>query len=159
MMIESLLHHYFGNFLITFKATTQAHTYQIVNYHQKNAYLQNTLPTSGPVVLVNHNTGYELPDPILLQTHTIITRILHATGKGEEVEKILRDQDKTSVLAKDGSTDISRLLSATALGNLSSRPLGQRLVNMRQPSPSSEGKARSNPHVYPSVDIKKENIR
>ncbi|KAF7121679.1 hypothetical protein CNMCM5793_009151 [Aspergillus hiratsukae] len=56
---------------------------------------------------------YPLPSPKLLQLHCAVANILHATGRGEKLGRILRDYGATGALARDGSTIISELLSVT----------------------------------------------
>lgn len=77
---------------------------------------------------VNHNTPYDPPEPVLLEIYTIITRILHATGKAEQIDKLRYKKDHTGALAKDGSTNIVAIVSVLSLKILSSLP---RLPNPR----------------------------
>lgn len=109
-------HPYFGQFEISFEATATPDTYRVMNH------VPNVIPFSLPpqVRFVCHDGRYELPSPQLLQVHAAIARILHASGQAEEIDQVLRDQDATRVLAKDGSTDLSALLSATSLSAMSS---------------------------------------
>ena len=70
----------------------------------------------------NHNShipGWQLcsPDPILLETHYLIAKMINASGRGEIVKEIQGDYDGIHTLAKDGTTVVSRLLSITILGS------------------------------------------
>jgi hypothetical protein len=109
------VHSYFCQFDIAFEATEIPHTYRLINY------FPNVIPFQLPsqVKFVCHDGRYELPGPELLKTHAAIARILDASEQGWDIDEILRHQDDTRVLAKDGSTDISALLSATSLSVLS----------------------------------------
>jgi hypothetical protein len=116
MTMQKEYHTYFGQFEISFEATATPNTYRVMNH------APNIIPLSLPpqVRFVCHDGRYELPSPELLKTHAAIARILDASEQGWDIDNILRHQDATRVLAKDGSTDISAFLSATSLSALSS---------------------------------------
>ena len=152
------LHFHFGRFNIALEATNQEHTYRIQNY-KPNRYATHALPSSGFVTFVNHNNHHELPSPILLQVHATIARILHATGKAEQADKLLRDKDDIGVLAQDGGTDVAALLSATSLAPLSSRSPSSRNPSARPPSTARDGKAPAFPKAHLTGNSKKENAR
>lgn len=44
-----------------------------------------------------------------------MARILHATGRGEVIEKILRDYDETGAMDTDETTDISSCFQSLRL--------------------------------------------
>lgn len=117
--MDRALHFPFGRFDIALEATDQIHTYRIQNYTPRKPAVTNLLPASGLVTFVNHSTSHELPSPALLEFHAIIARILHATGKVEQVDKLQRDKGDVGFLARDVSTDVAALLSATSLAPLS----------------------------------------
>ena len=50
------------------------------------------------------------PSPFLLKVHSSLCQLLHASGSGEVIDKILRDWGWYKVLADDGSD--AALLSA-----------------------------------------------
>ena len=56
------------------------------------------------VQLVSHS-GQVLPRPELLGIHAAIAKILDASGKGEQIDRILWDLPDTRCLASDGNTD------------------------------------------------------
>ena len=62
-----------------------------------------------------HDGRFPLPSPILLQVHYAIAHSLHATGSGEKIGRILHDYGGTGLLASNGSTDVSQLLSVNKL--------------------------------------------
>ncbi|GIJ88851.1 hypothetical protein Asppvi_007779 [Aspergillus pseudoviridinutans] len=72
------------------------------------------LPASGTIRMTGHD-GFPLASPILLQVHCAVASILHATGEGAKIARVLRDYDATGGLASDGSTNVSQLLSLTKL--------------------------------------------
>ena len=156
--MDRTLHFQFGRFDIALEATDQKHTYRIQNY-KPNALATKFLPPSGSVTFVNHNNHHELPSPILLQVHATIARILHATGKAEQADKLLRDKDDIGVLAKDGGTDVAALLSATSLALLSSRSHGPSNPHAGPPSTARDGKAPAFPKAHPTGNSQKENAR
>lgn len=154
MTMNSTLHHLFGLFIISLEATDKDNTYLIKNYKPS---LMETSMLPQMATFINHDARYELPNPILLEVHAIIARILHATGKAEEADKLRRDKDDTGVLASDGSTDVTALLSVTSLSALSSRPTGNIAIDAQQQSETTESKAQANRGGRPFVDMKKEN--
>jgi hypothetical protein len=62
------------------------------------------------VVKFKKHNHCDLPSRVLLETHAAIARIFHASGKAEELDRILRDHGEIRCLASDGSTDIQTLL-------------------------------------------------
>lgn len=52
---------------------------------------------------------------MILNTHAALAKILHASGKGEQIDKVMRDEDQLRCMAADGSTDILRLYIAREL--------------------------------------------
>lgn len=123
MTMDKSLHTLFSKFAIAFEATDQTHEYKIKNYKPNHKDTWILKERDNKVKFVNHDSRYELPDPILLETHAIIARILHATGKIEQVDRLQDKKDSIGVLAADGSTDIAALLSVTSLSVLSSRSI------------------------------------
>lgn len=68
------------------------------------------------ITLTNHDARFRDPNPGFLAVHAAIGNILNASGRAEFIEKLLRDLDNADfLLAKDGSTDISSLLSVSGL--------------------------------------------
>lgn len=123
LTMERLLHFPFGRFDIALEATDQVHTYRIQKYTPNDLVVATLLPASGLVMFANnHGTSHELSSPALLEVHATIARILHATGKAKQVDKLQRDMGDIDFLARDGSTDVAALLSVTSLGPLSYAP-------------------------------------
>ncbi|OJJ43555.1 hypothetical protein ASPZODRAFT_28222 [Penicilliopsis zonata CBS 506.65] len=115
MMLEAGVHSHFGLFKLALEPTETPNQYQIKTFGPVMASTDLILPQSRLVTLVAHDGREELPSPILLQLHAAIASILHATGRGEAIEKTFRDYGNIEVLARSGSTDISRLLSVSSL--------------------------------------------
>ncbi|PWY92227.1 hypothetical protein BO70DRAFT_357361 [Aspergillus heteromorphus CBS 117.55] len=109
------LHVYFGTFDFALEALREPNSYRIKVFDPQHAFVR-TLPSSGIVTFEQHDARYQLPSPELLFVHATIAKILHATGKAQEADNISRDKDSTGVMARDGSTDITRLLSTTSIG-------------------------------------------
>ncbi|KAJ9214202.1 hypothetical protein DTO166G4_4259 [Paecilomyces variotii] len=122
MTLDPGLHSMFGRFTIALEATNQQDVYTLKNYKPRQA---QTFLVRGieKVKFENHNTPYAVPDPILLETHAIIARIVHATGMAERVYQLQWKKDDTGTLAANGSTDVESLLSISSLAILASRPL------------------------------------
>lgn len=141
MTMDSILHKQFGNFRLALEPTSQENVYHIQLYRLPSG-VKKHLPSNDMVTFRSHDPRYELPSAVLLGIHATVARILHVTGKGEEAERILREKEDIGVLASDGSTNVSTLLSLT---NLSSRTATEQ-------KPTNTG-----PHQ--PVDDKRENIR
>jgi hypothetical protein len=62
------------------------------------------------VTFIAHHGEYELPAPSLLQAHAALAKILHATGMGEYIEKVLREREELIGFAENSTTDLRRLL-------------------------------------------------
>ncbi|PGH31494.1 hypothetical protein GX50_05736 [[Emmonsia] crescens] len=119
MMLIPSLHTEFGQFHFALEATTTIHQYRLKTYRNFATINNHLLPTNRIVTFTNNDTQYPLPHPILIEIHTAIANILNATGRGELVERIQREQrDAEGVLAKDGSTDIGQILSCSRLSLL-----------------------------------------
>lgn len=73
--------------------------------------------------MTSHDGRFPLPEVQYLQLHAAVGNILHVSGRAESIKKLLRhlEESERSVLAKDGSTNISDLLSVSDLSLLASR--------------------------------------
>ncbi|KAI2732013.1 hypothetical protein CBS147332_1152 [Penicillium roqueforti] len=134
------LHFYFGRFYFAFEET------QVPNKYRLQVYRPNVFspPLPRTVKFVSHNPRYALPSPELLNFHAAVARIFHASGAADHIDKAFRDLGETSVLAKDGSTDVSAMLAVTSLG-----VLGSRTGNIQQtPATFSGPKAQSVSKVH-----------
>lgn len=144
----NVIHVYFGQFEIAFEAADTANTYRVVNYAPQKLIIN--LPQQ--VTFECHNNKYELPSPELLGIHATIAKILHASGQGEAISRILQDRDDTAVLARDGSTDIEALLAATSLSAPSLRQRSHSRDPEQEPKPSPR-------NISGQSDTRKENVR
>ena len=115
LILTEPLHRDFRMFNFALEGTNIPDQYRIKKFHRLDGVSNLTMPSSGVVTLTCHDPQYPLPDPILLSIHAAISNILNATGRGEVVDKIIQDYNTTKVLARDGSTDISQLLSISTL--------------------------------------------
>ncbi|KAJ5124344.1 uncharacterized protein N7515_008169 [Penicillium bovifimosum] len=125
MTMSNFLHRHFGRFGFSFEATSKPHRYRIQNYRSRLRLPQELLPRT--VVFNSYDERYDLPNPELLKVHATVAHIFHASGAAHHIEKALRDLGGHSMLARDGSTDISSMLAATTLG-----VLGSRVINDQQ---------------------------
>ena len=64
------------------------------------------------VVRFQKHADVDLPDPVLLEMHAALAKILHASGMPEHIDDVLRKREEIRCLATDGSTNVSRLLFA-----------------------------------------------
>ncbi|KAL2696814.1 hypothetical protein AAEP93_002109 [Penicillium crustosum] len=98
--MASVFHEDFGKFRFVLEATTY--------------------PTKTFITLTNHDDRFRDPNPEFLAVHAAIGNIPNASGRAGIIE-LLRDfEDADPLLAKDGRTDISALLSVNRLLVLSS---------------------------------------
>src|SRR6201999_2160227 len=100
-------HDEFGKFEIFFEPYgDQPHTYQI-----KSVYTGLLCPAILPVVrtlFLTDTRTIDPPSPRLLAIHRAIAHILHLSGAGGYIERILRDLDEGEVVA-DGSTPLGHI--------------------------------------------------
>ncbi|PKY09261.1 hypothetical protein P168DRAFT_332836 [Aspergillus campestris IBT 28561] len=115
-----MVYDHFRAFKFALEKTDVEHRYKIINYRPRDI-VGTYFPGSGIVSFEAADSRFELPSPELLEFHATIARILHASGKAKQAEKILKDRKSTTSLAGDGSTDICAMLSTTSLGVLGSR--------------------------------------
>lgn len=118
--MASVFHEDFGKFHFILEPTTVQNRYRLKKFPTRSLLLN--YPTEDFITLTNNDPRFRDPNPEFLAVHATIGNILHASGRAELIEKLLRDLDDADpVLAKDGSTDISNLLSVSCLSVLSSR--------------------------------------
>jgi hypothetical protein len=115
------LHSEFSRFRIIFEWVGPGDRYNYKTFRDFHNTITPFLPRDGFFTLHSYDSRFPLPHRNLLAMHAAIGNILHATGAGERIEKILQDLEGASDgLAPDGSTKISRLLSVSRLSLLSS---------------------------------------
>ena len=126
MMMLLALHPDFGDFKLIFEATDTPHRYRIKTFDGFSTVYFPHLPQADTygrryVQFRSHDTNFPLPNPLFLAVHAAIGNILHATGRGEEIDQLLNDLEGagSSGLARDGSTNIGDLLSVSRLSVLS----------------------------------------
>ena len=111
MMLSNYLHDEFGSFRLALEPTGNTNEYRVKTFRRFPTFCQAFLPVNGVITMTAHDERFPLPSPILFQLHCAIANILHATGQGEKIDRVLRDYDDTARLASDESTNISQLLS------------------------------------------------
>ncbi|KXG48990.1 uncharacterized protein PGRI_028600 [Penicillium griseofulvum] len=122
MMMTTPIHEEFGLFHFVFEDTTTPNCYHLKLFPRFGSGYIPLLPSNRIVTLTSHDPRFSLPRAKHLQLHAAIGNILHASGRGEKIEKLIRDLEEVggSALSKDGSTNISDLLSVTHLSLLAS---------------------------------------
>ncbi|KAF8470753.1 hypothetical protein BDZ91DRAFT_549653 [Kalaharituber pfeilii] len=103
------LHEAFDKFKFVLEPTSNDHIYRIKTYRGFPTAQFRNLPENRLVTLTNHYPMHSLPHSILFGLHASIAQILHASGMGEYLEKLLRDRELCRFLAPDGTTDIESL--------------------------------------------------
>lgn len=119
LMMASVFHEDFGKFRFILEATTVPNRYRLKKFPNHSFLLK--YPTETFITLTNHDGRFSDPNLEFLAVHAAIGNILNASGRAGIIEKLLRDfEDADPLLANDGSTDISGLLSVSRLSVLSS---------------------------------------
>ncbi|KIJ53448.1 hypothetical protein M422DRAFT_25327, partial [Sphaerobolus stellatus SS14] len=99
----------FGDFSVYFEPTEVQHCYVTrSDFGQLNEIH----------VDFSSNSGVLPPDPRYLAIHAAFAKVLFASGAGEYIERYYRDQAELGVLASNGSTDVSILLSRLNMINV-----------------------------------------
>ena len=122
MMMINSLHEEFGLFHFVLENTSIPNRYRLKLFPSFSSVFTSALPHDRVVMLTSHDHHYDLPEPQYVQLHAAIGKILHASGRAEKIEKLIRDLGgiSGSVLSNDGSTNISELLSVSQLSLLAS---------------------------------------
>ncbi|KAL2012062.1 hypothetical protein VTN00DRAFT_4780 [Thermoascus crustaceus] len=115
MSMMSALHAEFGSLRFALESTAEDNTYVIQTYPGFRRGLIPDLPLANEdnerLVKFEKHSDCDLPSRVLLDTHAAIAKILHLSGKAEDIDRILRDREHIRCLASDGSTDLEKLLS------------------------------------------------
>ncbi|KAJ5938681.1 hypothetical protein N7466_001815 [Penicillium verhagenii] len=123
MMLTASLHAEFGRFNLVLEESTISGRYRVKTFPQfHNTFLRQFIPDF--ITIDSPDSQYPSPNSLFLALHASIGNILHATGRGELVEKIMRHLDGAggNALARDGSTNVGELLSVTSLSALAINP-------------------------------------
>jgi len=79
-------------------------------YPKFSTGLNQFLPKEGIVTLVAHSPHYRLPGRSLLETHTAVAKILHATGMGDYIDDVIQKRQDIRCFTPDGTTNVESLL-------------------------------------------------
>ncbi|KKZ67875.1 hypothetical protein EMCG_06404 [[Emmonsia] crescens] len=108
MSLTPNFHTDFGNFSVFFEPVPgQMHTYHIDTFHP--AGILPVLPVTRTFYLTS-DQSIEPPSPRLLAIHRAIAYILHLSGAGEYIDKILQDMEEMRA-RESGSTELGRLVT------------------------------------------------
>ena len=83
--------------------------YRIQTYLCFSRLFKIHLPPDRQITLVSDDPQYPLPNQYLIETHAAIAKILHISGAGEYVERVVQDFEQIACLAEDGSTNLQEL--------------------------------------------------
>ena len=108
---------YKNNLLIQIEQAEE-NVYSIVLYPKFSSAFRYLLPTPNAegeriVRFKKFDQNTQLPSPAILEAHAALARVLNASGMAEEIEKILRDQEKIKAQMLDMhefSHDVPELL-------------------------------------------------
>ncbi|KAJ5908952.1 hypothetical protein N7495_001634 [Penicillium taxi] len=110
--MDVAIHHLFGAFNFSLVATRIPNQYTIHLWKPQKLRLIRHITS---VTFSAHGTRFPLPSPELIEIHHTVAQILHASGRAGWIRAVLDDLDDTSVLASDGSTNLTDLLWGTDL--------------------------------------------
>ncbi|OAA56722.1 hypothetical protein SPI_07729 [Niveomyces insectorum RCEF 264] len=103
-------HQYFGAFEVYFEAVpNELHTYRIQSFLPPPMLVGLGLPVTRQLFLTEGHT-IDPPLPRLLAVHRAIAHILHLSGAGLYIDKLLRDMED-SVVRSDGSSELGRIVT------------------------------------------------
>ncbi|OAA53004.1 hypothetical protein SPI_09492 [Niveomyces insectorum RCEF 264] len=111
LTLTTSLHADFGAFEIYFDPVLdQNNTYRIQSFTdpEMNVLLGLPLPVTRTLFLTEDHT-IEPPSPRLLAIHRAIAHILHLSGAGEYIERVLYDMED-SVVRADGTSELGRMV-------------------------------------------------
>lgn len=104
------LHQAFGNLEIYFEAEAGFQNRYTIKAVEPLIRRQPKLPVTRDLfITTNHNI--DIPLPRLLAIHRACCLIMHASGAGEYIDKLLDDMEDSVVLRSDGTTDIGAMVS------------------------------------------------
>ncbi|EAS27843.3 uncharacterized protein CIMG_09047 [Coccidioides immitis RS] len=129
MTLARDLHTIFGNFQIYFEPVpNQEHTYQIDTFLPAAALPEFRFPITRTLHLTD-DRSIDPPLARLLALHRAIAYILHLSGAGEYIDKILRDMEELGA-REGGSTELGRLITLRLGGWLDKAGTIQVLFNV-----------------------------
>ncbi|OAA53613.1 hypothetical protein SPI_09320 [Niveomyces insectorum RCEF 264] len=103
-------HRQFGAFKIYFDAVPgQSNTYQVQSFLPGPVTAAFNLPVVRTLFDTENHT-IDMPSPRLLAVHRAIAHILHLSGAGEYIDRVLRDMEDNNVRS-DGSTELGRMVT------------------------------------------------
>ena len=136
MMLAGYLHSEFGRLAFILEETSISGRYWSKIFPNfRNTFLKSHIPEF-VTIIKSHDTRYPTPNKFLLAVHAAIGNILHTTGQGEVIAKIMEDVrgSGSHALVKDGSTDMEDLLSVTGLSLLTINPSHRSLARKEKHS-------------------------
>lgn len=103
-------HQLFGRFQIHFETVEdKPHTY-IIDTLEPNEFLRRRLLPVTRTLYLTSNRTIDPPSSRLFKIHSAIARILHLSGAGEYIDKILTDAESLTIDGQ-GSSEIGRILT------------------------------------------------
>ncbi|KAJ5899715.1 hypothetical protein N7495_004459 [Penicillium taxi] len=114
--MDKEVHDRFGQFKFSLVATGLQDQYTLHLWQPR--YLRHVRGIN-IVQFSAHGTRFDLPSRELIEIHHIMAQILHASGRAQWIERVLKDIEDTCVLAHDGSTNVTDMLWGTELALMS----------------------------------------
>lgn len=104
------LHRSFSSFEVYFNSIAgEEHTYRIDSFLNPISAARRGLPVTRKL-LTCEGRVIDAPSPRLLALHRAIAHILHLSGAGEYIGKVLQEFEEAGV-QEDGSTDLGRIVN------------------------------------------------
>jgi hypothetical protein len=112
-------HRLFGDFEIYFEPLTDLdvptlHTYKIDSTQSFSILRDPLFPVTRTLYLTSSHT-IDPPSPRLLAIHRACGAILHLSGAGNYIDRILRDMDEVNI-KEDGSSELGSMILLKAHG-------------------------------------------
>ncbi|CAK7212583.1 hypothetical protein SCUCBS95973_001513 [Sporothrix curviconia] len=109
MSLTHMMHHHFGAFQIYFEPVVDAvNTYRIQSFLSPRFNNALGLPVTRTLFVTEDHT-IDPPSPRLLAVHRAIAHILHLSGAGEYIERLLRDMEE-NLVRSDGTSELGRMV-------------------------------------------------
>ncbi|KAJ5121328.1 uncharacterized protein N7515_009289 [Penicillium bovifimosum] len=117
MMMLNAFHGGFGRFHFVLEATSTPHQYRIKTFPRLSTLCELALPRDRLVSFTNQHSRIDLPGAAHLEFHAAIGNILHASGRGETIEKLIRNLGETA-----GSSPFTASLKFTTDSKVKQQP-------------------------------------
>ena len=111
--LTPILQEAFDDFEIYFQSTGRKDEYEVKVW--KRPYPQGLMSSNTIIFADGANSSIDLPSKKLLNLHRAIGQILHLSGAGESIRKLLEQSYNLDTVAEDGSTPLGDIVTLLLL--------------------------------------------